>query len=50
MFNHCFKGASLSARILKRDVCFKISDVESVEKLEFENVLTWILGREGWEN
>ena len=51
MFDHCwnFEKASLSVRILKRDVSFKISDVKSVEKLEFENVLTRILRREGWE-
>jgi len=35
---------------LKRDVSFKISDVKSVEKLQFESVLTRILRREGWEN
>ena len=41
MFYHCwsFEKASLSVRILKRDVSFKISDVKSVEKLQFENVL-----------
>ena len=47
MFDHCwnFEKASLSVRILKRDVSFKISDVKSVEKLEFENVF-WL---EFWE-
>ncbi len=51
MFDHCwnFEKASLSVRILKRDVSFKISDVKSVEKLQFENVFTRILRREGWE-
>ena len=51
MFDHCWscEKASLSVRILKRDVSFKISDVKSVEKLEFENVFTRILRREGWE-
>ena len=39
MFNHCFKKANLSARILKRDVGFKISDVKSVEKLSFRTFL-----------
>ena len=49
MFNHCFKEANLSVRVLKRDVGFKMSDVKSVEKLKFENVLTRILRGEGWE-
>ena len=44
-----FEKASLSIRILKRDVSFKISDVKSVEKLGFENASTRILRREGWE-
>jgi len=39
----------LSVRVLKRDVSFEISDVKSVEKLEFENVLLEFFGREGWE-
>jgi len=41
VFDHCwsFEKASLSVRILKRDVSFKISDVKSVEKLQFENAL-----------
>ncbi len=51
MFDHCwnFEKASLSVRLLKRDVSFKISDVKSVEKLQFENVFARILRREGWE-
>jgi len=49
VFDHCwsFEKASLSVRVLKRDVGFKISDVKSVEKLQFESVLTRILRREG---
>ena len=41
MFDRCwnFEKASLSVRVLKRDVSFKISDVKSVEKLWFENAL-----------
>ena len=34
-----FEKASLSVRILKRDVSFKMSDVKSVEKFQFENAL-----------
>jgi len=42
-----FEKASLSVRILKRDVSFKISDVKSVEKLQFESVLTRIFEKRG---
>ena len=34
-----FEKASLSVRVLKRDVSFKISDVKSVEKLSFRAFL-----------
>ena len=49
MFDHSWnlEKAILSVRVLKRDVSFKISDVKSVEELEFENASTRILRREG---
>jgi len=51
VFDHCwnFEKADLSVRVLKRDVGFKMSDVKSFEKLEFENVLTRIFWEERGE-
>ena len=52
MFNQCwsFEKANLSVRVLKRDVSFKISDVKSVEKLEFQKVFTRIFEKRGVRN
>ena len=42
--------ASLSVRVLKRDVSFKMSDVKFVEELEFENASTRIFEKRGVKN
>ncbi len=52
MFDYCwsFEKASLSVRILKRDVSFKISDVKICQrKLRVSEGFFWVLKREGWE-
>ena len=40
----------MSVLVLKRDVSFKISDVKSVEKLEFENVFDSNFEKRGVRN